>query len=85
MEYPTTRPDSREATWKIHERYRPLAGPFLSFEKPMLEKLADHLVTTGARILGVLGDQSETLYRLRSECETIDQTAARLRKLSKKR
>lgn len=67
-------------TAEIRNRYRCLAGPFRTAEdEPLLRGLERHLRETGARI-GTFGTpEGATVWRLASECETLIETARRLR------
>jgi hypothetical protein len=65
----------------LHRRYQLLAGPFSGNEARLLDTLCCYLRQTGARILTHPHPIEGTdLYRLRSECETMEETAERLRK-----
>jgi hypothetical protein len=70
---------------KLALRYRPLAGPFSPREAPLLEKLTAALTASGARILTSEETRGETrgptIYRLRTECETTQETRQRLHKI----
>lgn len=72
------------AELKLVERYRPLCGPFGPRDIALALRIADRLRAAGARIVTLhehCGDRAgETIYRLRSECETRSETAARLRR-----
>jgi hypothetical protein len=67
----------------LHTRYRPLAGPFGPREIALALAIADRLRAGGCRILTQHerhGDRAgETIYRLRSECETTAETRQRLK------
>ena len=64
----------------VEARYRPLAGPFDDSERDLFQLVAGFLQATGARILTVGERQGVSIYRLRSECETLEDTAHRLRR-----
>lgn len=68
----------------VEKRYRRLAGPFDETEVPLLDSMLRYLGGTGARVVTVGEPVGVCLWRLRSECETLDDTARRLRKLSKR-
>lgn len=65
----------------ITKRYRPLCGPFRRGEESLLEIVAAYLTGSGARILTAPERDGQTIYRLRSECETAEETATRLKRL----
>ena len=64
----------------LAKRYRRLAGPFGEPTAALLDGMVRFLTTTGARVLTVGEPEGVCVWRLRSECETLEQTAARLRK-----
>jgi hypothetical protein len=80
MDYETT------ATPALRNRYRVLAGPFTLLEQPMLDQLLSHLATTGARTTTVSAPHASgvEVWRLRSEMETLPDTARRLRQLQRR-
>jgi hypothetical protein len=63
---------------KIEARYLRLAGPFLPEEEGVFSALVSYLQKSGARILTVQERDGANVWRLRSECETREETAARL-------
>lgn len=70
---------------QLCKRYAPLAGPFEpAREEALFEALLSHLNTSGARVLTVSEIRGNlngvSIYRLRSECETREQTRRRLAK-----
>lgn len=65
----------------IHKRYLALAGPFTAEERPLLLAVVTYLRRSGARITTQPERDGTTIYRLRSECETHEETAERLRRL----
>lgn len=68
----------------IHHRYHLLAGPFTGNEASLLEAVCAYLKKTGARIIQHPNPGYGTdIYRLRSECETMEETEARLRRTGK--
>lgn len=70
----------------ITRRYLIIAGPFRGAEEaPLLDGMVSYLAASGARALAVDGRDGPTVRRLRSECETISETATRLRKLKHSR
>jgi hypothetical protein len=69
---------------EIRKRYRVLAGPFNGGENSLMTGLLDHLKTTGARITTVGQAAGVEVWRLRSECETLEDTARRLKKLKRR-
>lgn len=62
----------------ITKRYRPLAGPFTGEEVILMTSACDYLRKTGARIVTHPERHGVTIFRLRSECETIEETARRI-------
>lgn len=64
----------------VQARYRRLAGPFADQEEHLLRGIQAYLHATKARILIVGEPEGVTLWRLASECETIEQTENRLRR-----
>jgi hypothetical protein len=69
----------------VVKRYRVLAGPFHPHEAAIFASLTAHLKATGARITTVSGPHGGVeVWRLRSECETYDETANRLRRLKRR-
>lgn len=70
----------------IHTRYHLLAGPFSGNEASLMETVCGYLRKTGARIITHPHPNSRygtDIYRLRSECETMEETEARLRRAGK--
>lgn len=65
-------------TPSIQQRYRRLAGPFRESESGTLDRLLAYLQATGARIVTVGEPDGLNVWRLRSECESIDETRRRL-------
>ena len=65
-------------------RWRPLAGPFSQDEEELFRCLAAFLRDTGARVFSMQDKNGNTvtLYRLRSEMETIDDTRRRLKRFT---
>lgn len=67
---------------KVVERYKPLIGPFGRGELEMAMRIVDSLRASGARVIVLYEDRGgsagDTIYRLRSECESCEQTAARM-------
>lgn len=64
----------------IPHRWRILAGPFFESERGILNAIEKHLAETGARTMKADERGGLSLFRLRSECETMEETAARLRR-----
>ena len=64
----------------VTKRFRPICGPFQADEEELFHRVAEYLRRSGARILSVGENAGVTIYRLRSECESIEQTRSRLRK-----
>ena len=62
----------------VAKRFRRLAGPFCETNAMLLDGLVQFLTTTGARVLTVGEPDGVCVWRLRSECETLEQTARRL-------
>lgn len=64
----------------IGTRWRCIAGPFVDAEAALFLRLCDYLRETGARTFSMRTKDGSgvELYRLRSECETLDQTRRRL-------
>ena len=62
----------------VEQRYHPIAGPFNGNEVALFERVREYLSKTGARILTVGEQNGTSIYRLRSECETMEATAARI-------
>lgn len=69
---------------KLRKRYRPIAGPFYEPQSGLCSKLLDHLIHSKARVIAANERDGVTIFRLRSECETLEQTAIRLRKQSRR-
>lgn len=65
----------------VESRYRRLAGPFGDTEEHILRNMQAFLIETKARVLTVGEPEGVTLWRLASECETMEQTENRLRRL----
>lgn len=63
----------------VEQRYLRLAGPFQQEEESLFNTFVGFLQKTGARILTVQERDGINVWRLRSECETHEETAARLR------
>jgi len=61
-------------------RYRRLAGPFADGERTLYENMTEFLRRTGARIVTVGEPEGVCVWRLGSECETLEDTAHRLRR-----
>lgn len=69
----------------LAKRYLRLAGPFLGgTQESLLEGLMRYLTHTGARAIRVQEPVGVCVWRLRSECETREQTEKRLKKLRSK-
>lgn len=66
-------------------RYRRLAGAFQPSEILLFDGLTRYLRGTGARIATVLEPEGACVWRLRCECETIQQTEARLKRQGHRR
>ena len=66
---------------KLRSRYRPLAGPFYEQQSGLCEALLASLVTGKARVIIASERGGVTIFRLRSECETLQETERRLGKL----
>lgn len=71
-------PYQQEWNQSVEKRFHCIAGPFNGNEVALFEKLREYLTQTGARILTVGEQLGTSIYRLRSECETMEETAARL-------
>ena len=69
---------------EVEKRYRRLAGPFDPPTAHLLSGMMSYLLTTGARAITVGEPVGVCIWRLRSECETYQQTEHRLAKLSKR-
>lgn len=69
---------------KLRSRYRPLAGPFYEPQGQLCQALLDHLQAGKARVITASERGGVTIFRLRSECETLAETATRLRKISRR-
>jgi len=63
----------------VEKRYLRLAGPFHQEEESLFNTFTGYLTKTGARILTVRERDGINVWRLRSECETHEETAARLK------
>ncbi len=68
----------------VLKRYRPLAGPFDATEEPLFKKVLSGLTSSHARVVTVGERDGVTIYRLATECETMEETEARLRRLNLK-
>lgn len=64
----------------VEQRYMRLAGPFDEGSHGILEGMRKFLGETGARIVTVGEADGVCLWRLRSECETMEETERRLRR-----
>lgn len=64
----------------VEKRYLRLAGPFHQEEESLFNTFVGYLQKTGARIVTVRERDGINVWRLRSECETHEETAARLHK-----
>jgi len=64
----------------LAKRYRRLAGPFEPLAANLLTGMMTYLTTTGARAITVGEPEGVCVWRLRSECETLEETARRLKK-----
>lgn len=64
----------------VAQRYMRLAGPFDERSLGILEGMRKFLSQTGARYVTVGEADGVCLWRLRSECETMEQTERRLRR-----
>jgi hypothetical protein len=70
----------------LSKRYLRLAGPFSGGpQEGLLEGLMRYLTHTGARAIMVQEREGVCVWRLRSECETYEQTERRLAKLKKQK
>lgn len=68
----------------LAKRYLRLAGPFHpGVQESLLEGLMRYLTHTGARAIRVQEPVGVCVWRLRSECETLEQTEKRLKKSGK--
>jgi len=65
----------------VQARYRRLAGPFADPEEHLLRGMLAYLGATHARVLTVGESSGVCLWRLATECETMEQTENRLRRL----
>lgn len=71
-------------TPELAKRYLRLAGPFLGGpQEGLLEGLMRYLTHTGARAIMVQEPVGVCVWRLRSECETYEETERRLKKSGK--
>ena len=70
------------ATPEVRQRYRRIAGPFTPHETGLLAAAIHFLTTTGARVVTVGESAGTNIWRLRSECESIDDTRRRLQRYS---
>ena len=66
---------------EVQKRYRRLAGPFDPPTAHLLSGMMDFLTRTGARAITVGEDVGVCVWRLRSECETYQETERRLGKI----
>ncbi len=73
-------PYQQEWNRSVEQRYHPIAGPFNSNEVALFDRVREYLQKSGARIVTVGEQHGTSIYRLRSECETIEETAARLQR-----
>lgn len=73
-------PYQQDYNARVAERYQRLAGPFDEHSAWILDAMREFLVKTGARIVTVGESTGVCLWRLRSECETMEQTEKRLRR-----
>jgi hypothetical protein len=69
---------------QLRIRYRPLAGPFYAPQAELCKALLEGLIQSRARVIAAYERGGVTLFRLRSECETREQTARRFKKLSRR-
>ena len=67
---------------QLAKRYQPIAGPFYRGEDGLFDRVLAHLHTSGARVTTAPEREGTSIYRLRSECETLEETATRLRRKS---
>jgi hypothetical protein len=65
----------------VQARYHRLAGPFADPEEHLLRRILEYMRITQARVLTVSEPEGVTLWRLASECETMEQTENRLRRI----
>lgn len=75
-----TLPYEAPLTPDLAKRYRRLAGPFGEPTAGLLSGMMTYLTTTGARAITVGEPEGVCVWRLRSECETLEDTARRLKK-----
>lgn len=68
----------------VLKRYRPLAGPFADTEESLFRVCLTALTSSHARVVTVGERDGVTIYRLAAECETMEETEARLRRLNPK-
>lgn len=60
----------------VRARYRPVAGPYAPCHRPMMERALATL--SGCRVVVAAGKDGLEIWRLRAECETIEDTARKL-------
>lgn len=63
---------------QVLKRYKPLAGPFRRCEEGIYHRMLAYLRGTGARVTTMADADGVVICRLRSECETLEETRARL-------
>jgi len=63
----------------VASRYHRLAGPFADHEESILTGMLRFLTSTKARVVTVGERDGVCLWRLAAECETMEETEARLR------
>lgn len=73
-------PFQQSYTATVEQRYHRLAGPFDETSEPVLKSMMTFLHSTGARIVTVGEAAGVCLWRLRSECETMEETEKRLKR-----
>lgn len=65
----------------VAARYRRLAGPFHDQEEHLLRGMLRFLSATSARVVTVGESDGVCIWRLAAECETMEETESRLRRI----
>ena len=74
-----------ELSPSIEARYRRLTSSYTPGQSELLDQLVSFLTKTGARIVLVGDADGCSVWRMRSECETLKETESRLAKLKRTR
>lgn len=70
---------------RVAARFQPIAGPFRNDEQCLFDAMVEHLRRSGARITTIRESRGDviggvSIYRLREQCETKEETRRRLKR-----